>query len=70
MDIFKLIGIIGLLAISLGIILKSRRQQDILYILGGLCLEAYSIYLGDWIFMILQAAFIISAVYDVVKHKR
>lgn len=67
---FKFIGIIGLVAISVGIILKSRQQQDIVYIIGGLCLEAYSIYLDDWIFIILQAVFIISAVYDFVKHKR
>lgn len=67
---FKFIGIIGLTAISVGIILKSRQKQDIVYIIGGLCLEAYSIYLGDWIFIGLEAVFIVSAVYDFVKHKR
>jgi hypothetical protein len=65
--LFKLIGAAGLLLISVGIITKKRTQQDWLYIAGGLCLEAYSIYLGDLIFIILQVVFTIAAVYDLTK---
>jgi len=67
MDIFKIIGAVGLLLISIGIITKKRRIQDLLYIVGGLCLETYSIYLGDVIFIILQIIFTLAAVYDLVK---
>ena len=66
-DIFKLIGALGLILISIGIITKKRSKQDILYIIGGICLEIYSIYLGDYIFIILQIIFTLSAVYDLVK---
>ena len=67
MDPFKIIGAVGLLLISVGIISKQRKTQDILYIVGGVCLEAYSIYLGDVIFIILQIIFILAAAYDLAK---
>jgi hypothetical protein len=67
MTIFKIIGAIGLILISIGIITKQRKRQDIFYIIGGLCLEVYSIYLGDVIFIILQIIFTIAAIYDLIK---
>jgi hypothetical protein len=66
-SIFKLIGAAGLLLISIGIITKKRKQQDLFYISGGLCLEIYSIYIGDLIFIILQILFTLAAIYDYVK---
>lgn len=63
-DIFKIIGALGIILISLGIITKKRKTQDVLYILGGLCLETYSIYIGDLIFIILQIIFTLAAIYD------
>jgi hypothetical protein len=69
MPLFKVIGAIGLLLISIGIILKNRRKQDIFYILGGVCLEIYSIYIGDVIFIILQILFTLAAMYDFIKNQ-
>lgn len=60
----------GLLVICFGIINKERRTQDILYIFGGICLEIYSLYLGDIIFIILQIIFTVSAIYDLIKWER
>ena len=68
-DIFKLIGAAGLLLISAGIITKQRSTQDVLYIMGGICLEIYSIYLQDVIFIVLQIIFTLAAVYDLMKLK-
>lgn len=67
MNIYKIIGAAGLLLISIGIITKNRKAQDILYVIGGLCLEAYSIYLQEIIFIILQIIFTLAAVYDLLK---
>ena len=67
MNIIKIIGIVGLLLISTGIITKKRKAQDILYIFGGLCLATYSTYLKDAIFVILQIIFISAAGYDLIK---
>ena len=64
---FKLIGALGLLLISVGIITKDRKKQDMLYIIGGVCLELYSIYLQDLIFIVLQIIFTLAAIYDLYK---
>jgi len=68
-DVFKIIGAVGLLLIAAGIILKNREKQDALYIAGGICLEVYSIYISDMIFIVLQLIFTIAAVYDFTKQK-
>lgn len=67
MNIFKVIGAIGLLLIALGVITKDRKRQNILYILGGIGLEIYSIYLKDTIFIILQIVFTVASIYDLVR---
>lgn len=67
LNILKGIGALGIILISVGIITKKRKTQDIYYILGGVCLEAYSIYIGDLIFIILQIIFTLAAVYDLIK---
>ena len=69
MDLFKIIGALGVALISIGIIVKKRETQDIYYILGGVCLEIYSIYIGDLIFIILQIIFTVAAIYDFIKVK-
>ena len=68
MEVYKLIGAIGLILISSGLIIKNRKTQNILYILGGVGLEAYSIYIDDVIFIILQILFILAAVYDLARN--
>jgi hypothetical protein len=65
----KVFGVIGLLIVCRGVITKNRKKQDILYIIGGLFLELYSILLGDVIFMVLQLVFILSAAYDLAKNR-
>ena len=64
---FKLIGVLGIILISIGVITKKRKSQNVFYILGGGCLEVYSIYIGDLIFAVLQIIFILSAIYDFNK---
>ncbi len=66
-DFFQIIGGLGLISIIIGILNKKRKIQDILYIIGGLLLLTYSIYLKNIIFIILQSAFTLSALYDLIK---
>lgn len=61
------LGIIGLLLISCGVLLHKRRWQDELYTIGGFFLLAYSISVRDWIFIVLQVIFIGVAIYDLSK---
>jgi hypothetical protein len=64
MNLFKTIGAIGLILISVGILNKNRKHQDVLYIIGGIGLEIYSLYLKDIIFIILQVVFTGFSIYD------
>ncbi len=66
MILIKIIGILGVLLISTGII-TNRKSENLFYIGGGLCLLVYSLYIKDSIFIILQVIFIISAIYALVK---
>lgn len=68
--IFKIIGAVGLVVIIIGVITKNHRWQNIFYIIGGLCLEIYSIYILNWIFIILQAIFTLAAVYDLLRSRK
>ena len=70
---FHIIAIIGLVAIISGTFMVSmkksirRRYTYPLLILGGVCLEIYSIYINDLIFIILQGVFIISSIYGLIR---
>ncbi|HEA46271.1 MAG TPA: hypothetical protein ENH99_00635 [Candidatus Pacearchaeota archaeon] len=72
-NVFYIIAIIGLLSIISGTFLISKKRKVRrrfiypLLILGGICLEIYSIYIQDLIFIILQGVFIISAIYGLIK---
>jgi len=71
--IFEVIAVIGLLSIISGTFLISmkrkfsRKYTYPLLIFGGICLEIYSVYIQDTIFIILQGAFIISSIYGIIK---
>ncbi|MDD9953189.1 MAG: hypothetical protein OXR66_02545 [Candidatus Woesearchaeota archaeon] len=60
-------GILGLLLITVGVLLKKRAREDIFYILGGIFLLLYSISIGDMIFIVLQIIFIVAALFDFIR---
>lgn len=67
MGYFKTLGVIGLLFIVAGVLARTRRRKDILFISGGLLLTSYSSYIGDPIFITLQIVFTLAAFYDLMK---
>lgn len=71
-NLFYALGIIGLILIIIGVLIKKkdRKIRDLVYILGGISLAAYSIYIQDAIFIALQVIFILVAIYDLIKQKR
>ena len=71
MNNFYILGIIGLLLIIFGVLIKNRdrKTRDAVYILGGLSLLAYSFYIRDTIFIILQIVFVLVAIYDIYLQK-
>ncbi|MEM4261180.1 MAG: hypothetical protein QXG00_08100, partial [Candidatus Woesearchaeota archaeon] len=62
-SIFKIVGIIGLILIIIGVIVRKRKERDYFYILSGVFLEIYSIFIGDIVFIILQAVFTLVVIY-------
>ncbi len=66
-DLFILFGVFGLLLISTGVLISDRKKEDVLYIIGGISLAVYSVYINDLIFIVLQIVFIMSAVYNLKK---
>ena len=70
MSMYKFIGVIGLVAIIVGIVLKNRQQRNMVYIVGGIALTIYSVWIGDWIFILLQVVFTGVALFDLIRHKK
>lgn len=60
----KIFGILGLLIITWAIFAKSEKQQDWLFVFGGLGLLIYSISLKDPIFIPLQVLFISASLWE------
>jgi len=69
LSIFKLLGILGLILIISGVLIKKRNRKlrDQIYIIGGLSLTAYSYYIQDYIFITLQVIFVMTALYDLFR---
>lgn len=70
MNIYKIIGILGLVLICFGMLVKSRKQRNIFAFFGGIGLLIYSIYLKDLIFTILQAVYIVVVSFDFIKNSK
>lgn len=64
--VWQVFGVIGLLCITAGVLLRRRQLQDEFYVAGGIGLLIYSISIQDWIFIVLQVIFILVAVYDLI----
>lgn len=66
---FLFIGVVGLLSVSVGLIVKSRKLRDILSFIGGICLLVYSIYRADTIFITLQSFYVLITIIDYLRQK-
>lgn len=69
-NIYKIIGIAGLVLICIAMIVKDRKTRDKLSFFGGVGLLIYSIYLKDVIFIILQCVYIVVVFVDYFKQKK
>ena len=62
----KILGALGLLFITWGVLIKNELRQDIAFVAGGLMLLVYSISLRDPIFIPLQIIFTLASLYEIV----
>ena len=65
--LFNVLGGLGLGLISLGVIIKDRFRQGVLFFIGGLFLLAYSVFVRDIIFTALQLVFLAAASYTIYE---
>ena len=63
-------GVIGLLLISYALWVKNEKRQDEIFLVGGAFLLAYSIFIGDKIFVALQIVFMVSALAEILKIRK
>lgn len=63
-------GIIGLVLIAAGVWVRDEKNQDRVFILGGLFLLVYSWHIGDTIFIVLQIVFVVSVLFELVKIRK
>ena len=68
--LIKTLGALGLILITWGIFQKNLKQRDILYIIGGIFLFVYSVYLKDIIFSLLQAVFAFASIFHLYETKK
>ena len=72
--IAKIIGALGVVLVSYGLLIRKEHRQDYFELAGGLCLLTYSLYIRDALFVILQLIFILTVVYELgklrYKHKK
>jgi len=66
----QVLGIIGLLIVSVSIWDKKEARQDVLFVVGGMLLLIYSVSIGNAIFSILQVVFMLSALVELLKIKK
>ncbi|MDO8480317.1 MAG: hypothetical protein Q7S65_00710 [Nanoarchaeota archaeon] len=63
--LYTLVGILGILLITVGVLYK--KKQDWLFLPGGVCLLVYSISIRDAIFIALQSIYIAAVLFDLRK---
>ena len=67
-NLFELSGIIGLVAIILGILSRDEKKEHLSFVVGGSFLIIYSYYLNSVIFLILQMFLVAVSVYELIKY--
>ena len=61
--VFKAVGILGILFMCSGVL----KKKDPLFLVSGILLLIYSIFLGDMVFIVLECIFIIITLYSMLK---
>jgi len=67
--IFTMAGVLGLISIIIGLLQREEKKEDIFFLIGGIFLLIYSIYLRNTIFIVLQAIFSLAAIWELIKIK-
>jgi len=70
MELVRLIGILGLIAVTAGVLARQTMRRNAAFVVGGITLLFYSLAIGDGIFALLQLIFTVSAGYELWREQR
>ena len=69
-NIFYFPAAVGLLILTLGVLTKKEGKRNILFLVGGIFMIIYSIYIRDIIIISLQVIFTLAAGYNLIKIRK
>jgi Ca2+/Na+ antiporter len=65
--IINVVGMLGALLIAYGIFLEAEKRQDAVFIIAGMCLLVYALWLGSPIFTIAMILFVLASAYEFIQ---
>ena len=62
-----IVAALGIILITYGVFLETERRQDLVFLIGALCLFDYALYIGNRIFMIAMAGFALASLVEFIE---
>ncbi|PLX28409.1 hypothetical protein C0581_02320 [Candidatus Parcubacteria bacterium] len=62
-----IVAALGIVLITYGVFLETERRQDLVFLVGALCLFDYALYIGNRIFMIAMAGFALASLVEFIE---
>ncbi|OGH85774.1 MAG: hypothetical protein A2493_00980 [Candidatus Magasanikbacteria bacterium RIFOXYC12_FULL_33_11] len=65
--IIYIVAALGIILITYGVFLETERRQDLVFLVGALCLFVYALYIDNRVFMIAMAGFGLASLVEFVE---
>lgn len=65
--IIHVVAIIGAILLTYAVFLEAERRQDLVFLLGSVCLFIYALWLGNKIFMIAMGGLIFASAFEFIE---
>ncbi|MFA7245021.1 MAG: hypothetical protein WC070_02455 [Candidatus Magasanikbacteria bacterium] len=65
--IIYVVAALGIILITYGVFLETERRQDLVFLVGALCLFVYALYIGNRVFMVAMAGFGFASLVEFVE---
>lgn len=65
--ITNIVAILGAIMITYGVFLETEKRQDLVFIIGAGCLLVYALWIGNLIFSIAMAGFMVGSLVELVE---
>ena len=62
-----IVAALGIILITYGVFLETERRQDLVFLVGALCLFDYALYIGNRIFMVAMAGLALAALVEFIE---